>query len=267
LSSSNGRPSLHRSDDSDSASTPVTRNAAPSGARLGEDSAEAVLDDARAASGSFSSDLPNFLVQQVTTRYQGSRYVDNWKLMDTVTADVSSVNGKEEYKNIRVNGRPTDRPEDSGSWSTGEFQVTLEDILSSRTDAKFTSRGEDRIAGRAAFVFDLAVEQARSHWTIEDDRGHRIKPAYKGKIWVDKETRRVLRIEQVAVGIPRDFSFDSEETSIEYGFASIEGRSYLLPATSVNVACGTGTSNCSKNRLEFRNYRKFSTDSSITFGN
>ena len=96
-----------------------------------------MIDDARDAARSFSSDLPNFLVQQVTTRYQGSRYVDNWKSVDVVTADVASVNGKEDYRNIKVNGRPTTRPEDTGAWSTGELPVTLDDILSPMTAAEF----------------------------------------------------------------------------------------------------------------------------------
>jgi hypothetical protein len=73
---------------------------------------DAVIDDARDAAASFAADLPNFLVQQITTRFQGSRSFSNWRLMDTVTADVASVNGKEDYRNIRVNGKPTDRPED-----------------------------------------------------------------------------------------------------------------------------------------------------------
>jgi hypothetical protein len=263
--STDDRPSLHRQVESASDTAPAAPAAKPSAAE--DDSMDAVIGDARAASGSFSADLPNFLVQQATTRYAGSRYVDNWKAMDTVTADVSSVNGKEEYKNIKVNGRPTDRPEDSGSWSTGEFQVTLEDILSSRTAAQFTAHGQDRIANRAAFVYDYTVDQAHSHWTIVDESNKRYKPAYKGTIWIDKESRRVLRIEQIAVGIPRDFGFDKQVSSLEYGFVSIEGRSYLLPVQSINEACGTGTSNCSRNRIEFRNYRKFSTDSNITFGN
>lgn len=248
----NERPTLHRQIESDSAAAP---------------SAEAIIDDARDAASSYSADLPNFLVQQITTRFSGSRSGNSWRLMDTVTADVASVNGKEDYRNIKVNGRPTDRPEDSGSWSTGEFQVTLEDILSPRTAATFTPRGEDRISNRPAFVYDLAVDQPHSHWTLVGESGRRIKPAYKGRIWIDKETRRVLRIEQTAVSIPRDFDFDTQEATLEYGFVNIDGRSYLLPVESVNIACGTGTSNCSRNRIEFRNYRKFSTDANITFGN
>lgn len=251
-SSSDGRPTLHRQIESDSA-----RPSSP----------DSVIDDARDAAESFSADLPNFLVQQVTTRFQGTRSGNNWRLMDTVTADVASVNGKEEYRNIKVNGRPTDRPEDSGSWSTGEFQVTLQDVLSPRTAATFTPHGEDHIANRPAYVFDLSVDQPHSHWTLVGESGRRIRPAYTGRIWIDKETRRVLRIEQVAVSIPRDFDFDKEESTLEYGFVNIDGRSYLLPVESIDVACGTGISNCSRNRIEFRNYRKFSTDANITFGN
>jgi hypothetical protein len=92
-----------------------------------------------------------------------------------------------------------------------------------------------------------------------------VKPAYKGTIWIDKESRRVLRIEQEAVNMPRDFAYDTNESSLEYGFVNIDGRSYLLPVNSVNEACGTGTSSCSRNVIQFKNYRKFSADSSVTF--
>ena len=258
------RPKLTKKDEEPDArlERPVAPSKEPA---MSDDSTDAIIRDARSAAESFSADLPNFLVQQITTRYAGPRAVDNWRVMDTVTADVASVDGKEDYRNIKVNGKPTDKPEDSGSWSTGEFQVTLEDVLSPRTSAAFTPHGQDRIANRQAWVFDLSVDQPHSHWTIVSESGRRYKPAYRGAIWVDKETRRVLRIEQRAVDTPRDFEFDKEESSIEYGFVNIEGRPYLLPVESVNLACGRGTSSCSRNVITFRNYRKFTTDSNITF--
>jgi hypothetical protein len=224
-----------------------------------------VIADARDAAGSFTSQLPNFLVQQITTRFSGSRYVDNWRAIDIVTADVSSVDGKEDYKNIRVNGNPTTRPEDSGSWSTGEFQITLEDILSPMTAATFKRIGDDRIAGRSTHVYSLSVEQSRSHWVLVAQSGRKYNPAYKGTIWIDKESGRTLRIEQQAINMPRDFAYDKTESALEYGFVSIEGHKYLLPIQSVNMACMSGSSNCSRNVLEFKNYRKFSADTSITF--
>jgi hypothetical protein len=100
---------------------------------------------------------------------------------------------------------------------------------------------------------------------LVSENGRQYKPAYKGTIWIDKETRRVLRIEQQALGLPRDFAYDKAESMVEYGYVNIEGTRYLLPIQSVNMACNTGSSGCSRNVIEFRNYRKFSADSSITF--
>ena len=220
-----------------------------------------VIGDARDAAASYTSSLPNFLVEQATTRYQGSR------AMDVVTADVSYVDGNENYKNIKINGRPASGPvEDTGSWSTGEFATTLQDVLSMATSAVFRKRGEDQIAGRPATVYDLTVEQPNSHWTLVSlDRRTEYAPAYKGSIWIDKETRRVLRIEQQALNLPRDFSYEKAEAILEYGFVSIDGKRYLLPVHGENMACMTGTRNCSRNVIEYRNYRKFGSESNITF--
>jgi hypothetical protein len=228
------------------------------------DSIDQIIHDAREASYAFSEGLPNFLVQQVTTRYTGPRSRNNWRPLDVVTADLASVDGQEDYRNIRVNGRPGD-PQKSGSWSTGEFQVTLDDILSPQTFAHFTLRREERIANRTAWVFDLSVDKANSHWEIVSQRGGNYFPAYRGAIWVDKETRRVLRIEQTAIDLPRNFAYDKAEGTLVYGYVSIEGHSYLLPIQSENIGCMTTGNACNRNIIEFRNYRKFSSDSNVTF--
>ena len=75
----------------------------------------------------------------------------------------------------------------------------------------------------------------------------------------------MLRIEQRANYLPRDFTYDKAETMVEYGFVDIDGKRYLLPTSSENMACMAGTGNCVKNELAFRNYRKFSAESDIKF--
>lgn len=224
-----------------------------------------VIADARAVAASFTSGLPNYVAEQVTTRYQGVRYLNNWQALDVVTAEVVMVDGKEEYRGIRVNGRPTASAESTGSWSTGEFSTTLQDVLSPATAAVFTFRRAQTIADRPAMVYDLAVEQTHSHWGLVAPGGNRYFPAYKGSIWIDKETRRVLRIEQQAVGLPSGFEYDKAESTLEYGFVMIEGRQYLLPVRSDNQACMAGSLNCSRNQIEFQNYRRFGSDTKITF--
>ena len=226
-----------------------------------------IISDAREAAVNFTADLPNFLVQQVTTRYASNTRSVNWQAIDTVTADVACVNGKEDYRNIAINGRPTNSPvERTGTWSTGEFAVTLQDILAPATAATFMKQRQEVLGSRTAYVFDLAVEEGNSHWVLVGPTGRQYRPAYKGAIWIDKETRRVLRIEQIAnssqsIGVP----YDKAESVVEYGFVNIEGKSYLLPAQSENLACLRGSSNCVRNLIEFRNYRKFSASSDIKY--
>ncbi len=82
----------------------------------------------------------------------------------------------------------------------------------------------------------------------------------------------MLRIETEAFNLPADFDLDTVEMTVDYGFVRIGGEEYLLPVASENLACWRGSNNCSRNKIEFRNYRKFgaestivTTDSEITF--
>lgn len=228
---------------------------------------EAILADARSAAASFSADLPNFLAEQVTTRYFSNTFPAQWQTLDVVTAEVSSVGGKEEYRDIKINGSPAVRPvEQTGTWTTGEFASTLEDVLSTATNATFKRRGQDRIAGRDAFVYDLKVAQANSHWTLVAPDQRQFSPAYEGAIWIDRETRRVLRLEQRTDALPRDFPVKRAEAILSYAYVQIEQRTYLMPVASDNLGCMSGSGACRRNLVEFRDYRKFTTDSVVTFG-
>jgi hypothetical protein len=210
--------------------------------------------------------MPNFLVDQVTTRWTSVTIPAQWRAQDTVEAEVACVNGTEEYRNIRINGRKTaQKPEKSGAWSSGEFVTTLQDILSPMTAAAFTKHGEGSVAGRPTYVYVFSVQKARSHWRILNQAGRAELPAYTGTVWIDKDSKNVLRIEQRSVSLPSDFDFDKAESTLEYGFVSIEGKTHLLPVHSENLACQRGTANCMRNEINFRNYRKFSAESNIKF--
>lgn len=245
---------------------PELKRSAPGGSSAGGDSFDQVIADAREAAASYNAELPNFLVQQATTRYRSSSGPRNWEPIDVVTADVAVVNGKEDYRNVLVNGRSPQGPvERTGSWSTGEFAITLEDVLNPATEAVFVKRGSDTIAGRDAWVYNMSVLHENSHWIIVAADGRKYAPAYGGAMWVDKETRRVLRIEQRSVYLPSDFTYDKAESVVEYGYVRIDGKPYLLPVTSANSACLSGTGNCVRNEISFRNYRKFTADSDIKY--
>ena len=45
-----------------------------------------------------------------------------------------------------------------------------------------------------------------------------------------------------------------------------DSKQYLLPVHSESLSCQRGTNDCSRNVIDFRNYRKYTGESTITFG-
>jgi hypothetical protein len=259
--------------DSDSAPPAETEPAttagdAPAGPppprHVGPASDDQIIADARTASENFTAGLPNYLADQVTRRYYSNSWPASWKIIDEVTCEVAYVDGKEDYRKIMIDGQPAAAPiQSTGSWSTGEFGTTLEGLMSAMTNAEFHRRGDDRIAGRSAVVFNFTVAQAKSHWVIVSPDERRFNAPYEGSVWIDKETHRVLRIEQHTTSMPNDFPYSKAESNLEYAFARIDQRNYLLPALSDNMACMRGSGTCTKNSITFRNYRKFTVESTM----
>ena len=63
--------------------------------------------------------------------------------------DVVYENGKEDYRNSTINGKPTKKPleEVGGAWSTGEFGTILINLFAPDTAADFHYTRDSRIAG------------------------------------------------------------------------------------------------------------------------
>ncbi len=226
-----------------------------------------IIDKTRETAFEFTESLPDYIVKQFTTRYQSdssSRGKTSWQPMDLVSADVVMENGKETYKNLMVNGKATKDVDKTGSWSEGEFASTMQAILSPASDALFTNKRSTTIVNRPAYRYDYSIEQPRSSWQVYAG-GSRFRPAYGGAIWIDKETSRVLRLEMSARNIPKEFPLDQVESAVDYDFVLIGSKKYLLPTHSEALSCQRGTTECSRNVIEFRNYKKYGADSNITF--
>jgi hypothetical protein len=234
----------------------------------GSESAEPPRPDliarARVIAYDFTSQLPNFICDQLTTRSQSSSRKPNWKRQDRVEVELMYVDGREDYRNVRIDGKPLKKgtPEDTGQWSTGDFGTTLADVLSPSTNADFKKKGTDEVAGLPAVTYDFSVRQPNSHWVIQ--YGPPVKPAYTGTLWIHPDSARVLRIEMQARSLPVSHPLDAIEMTVEYGYVTIAGERYLMPVKSENLSCFRGTNNCSRNEIEFRNYRKFGVESNIS---
>ena len=221
-----------------------------------------LIERAREAAFEFSEGLPNFICQEVMARYR-QRGRDETPL-DVVSAEIISDHAKESYRNVKIDGRPTDTSleEVGGSWSTGEFSSTLLILFSSDTNARFRSGGASSISGISAQVYHFEVSKGNSRWTVHVE-SQTLVPAYEGSVWVDPRTARVLRIEMQARDIPPDFPMDTIESAVDYSNVWIGGKSFLLPVHAESLGCPRGAGDCSHNIIDFRNYHEFRVDVKI----
>jgi hypothetical protein len=211
----------------------------------------------------FNEKLPSFICDEFVNRYESKTLKPAWKLLDRVQVEVFYTKAKEEYRNVRINGKPLKKgsPEETGSWSTGEFGSTLASLFASARPEEFRLRRDSEAAGMKANVYDVSIPKERSQWTIR--YGYAVKPAFEGSLWIEPETARVLRIEMSSRRLPTNYEIDKVELTVDYDWVDIAGTRYLLPVKSENLACYRGTFTCTRNEIEFRNYRKFEVESQV----
>lgn len=215
---------------------------------------------------SYIGSLPNYVCSQMTTRYVQQSKASGWEPLDVITAKVVYEDGKESYKEITVGGKRTNKSmmELGGSTSTGEFASTLRSLFSDASQAEFKLYETSTISGTTAKVYDFKVALQNSDWNINVG-GQSLRPAYSGSVWIDPATAQVRRIEMQADNIPKDFPLDSLEWAVDYDIVRLETSTFLLPVHAANLACQRGTTICTKNTEDFRDYHKFSGESTIIY--
>ena len=230
-----------------------------------------IIVKATEAAETFTETLPNYVVQQLTSRFASNTHVVNWVPQDVVSAEVVYENGREDYRNLKINNKPVRKGSEEANnplmvlGSTGEFGTLLRDLFSPATAADFRFRKDSNIAGVQAALYDFTVEHSNSHWQIIAG-GQAVLPAYKGSVWIDKKNGRVMRIEMQSRNMPGEFPLDHVECAADYEYVRIGGmQQFLLPVHSENLSCQRGTNNCSRSSIDFRNYRKYSGEANITF--
>jgi hypothetical protein len=228
-----------------------------------------VIAKAKAAAQDYVGTLPNFFCRQLTTRFETENAKDGWQALDTVTADLAYENGRESYQNIKIGNKTVSGSMDQipGSSSSGEFSSILEDLFDASTAASFRKSGQDSLRGRSSYTYKFEVKRENSHWRVVSG-GQLYYPAYRGTVWIDRETARVTRIEMESRNMPVLFPFDKVETAVDYDFVRLSTpEQFLMPVTAEVLSCEQSSNRCLRNRIEFRNYRKFGAESEITFGN
>ena len=229
---------------------------------------EPLIRRAADAAMEFTETLPSYVCTELVTRMHSESTPANFQPIDVVSMEVLYVDGVEDYRNIQINGKKTVKKveETGGAWSTGEFGTVLVNLFNPATGATFHFRRDSRAGGVMAKMYDFEVTHEGSHWTIHT-ASQTYVPAYVGSVWIDPATARVLRIEMDAKGFPAEFPTDHVESAIDFQYIRLgDLKQYLLPVHAETLSCQRGTVECSRNVIEFRNYHKYTGESTITFG-
>jgi hypothetical protein len=224
-----------------------------------------LIQKAAEAAENFLTGLPNYVCTQVTTRYQSETKNPNWQAVDNISAELVYENGKESYRNLQINNKPTKKsPEETGAWSYGEFGTILADLFSPATAADFHFLRDATVNRLKSSNYDFQVDRPHSHWKIAT-QGQFLLPAYQGSVTIEKATAHVLRIEMQAKEIPKQFPEDVVETTVDYDYVALGTEKYLLPVHAEVLSCERGSYRCQRNTIDFRTYHRFSGESTIKF--
>jgi hypothetical protein len=224
-----------------------------------------IINEAREVALNYTQRLPDFICLQVTRRYFDPAGLDMYRLADTVAARLSYFEQKEDYKVVSVNNQWVDISYDrlGGATSSGEFGTMLKQIFQKETQADFWWERWAKLRGRVVHVFGYRVAQPRSQWQISWQRELSIVPGYKGLIYIDRDAPVVMRVTLEAEAIPASFPIQEARTMLDYDYIDISGQNFLLPLRS-EMRMREGRL-LVKNLTEFRNYRKFGAEATITF--
>jgi len=238
--------------------------------------ADSILEKTRANTRNVVEDMPDFVVKQVITRSSAFAGTGNWRPYDSLVIGVSYSSEKgEQYRVLAKNGAPVTDSVVAGSYSGldgatsgGEFVEDLQKIFKPESKTRFSVLTTDAVRGRRTVVYEyeIAIENNKDGGVGLKGSSPGYSPAgEKGKIWVDRDTFRVLRIEYVLTNIEPSFAVKAVSKTIDYDMIEIAGEKYLLPTISDfrgTVSNGRSAEE-QRNVIRFKNYQKYGTEVKI----
>ena len=218
-------------------------------------------------------EMPDFVVKQQIQRAIGFAGTGSFRTQDRLVVGVSyRSSGEENYRLLAVNGAIQQNAESKssyeeagGSSSTGEFVTMLAQIFKPESDAEFTPLQTDVIRGRNTVIFEFSVARDKAKQMIISKgavASDSTITGMKGRLWIDREAFRVLKLESEATEIPEGFPITAARRVIDYDWQTIAEERYLLPLLSdVRLTVReSGKLYETRNVIRFTNYQKFGTD-------
>lgn len=234
-----------------------------------------LLERARKATLGAAETMPDYLVKQQITRSRAFGQSKNWSPYDRLSIAVSyRQSAGEDYKLLSVNGMPANEDQSysmqlGGTISTGEYVSALTELFRPESRTEFEAIDTDTLRGRRTIIYEYVVKKEFSRQSLGWGQGGSLKAqtiaGHRGRIWVDRENYRVLRIEDISTEIDAGFPITAANKVIDYDWVRINEDSHLLPSRALVelTAHDRGQTEQTRNEILFRGYRKFGAEVKI----
>ena len=234
-----------------------------------------LLERSRKATLGAAETMPDYLVKQQIARSHAYGQSKNWAVYDRLSIAVSyRQSAGEDYKLLSINGMPATQDQSygmklGGTTSTGEYVTALSDLFKPESRAEFNMVDTDTLRGRRTIIYEYEVKKQFSRQTLGWGEGGALRQqtiaGYRGRIWVDRENNRVLRLEEISTEIDPGFPITAANTLIDYEWVAINEKEHLLPSRAVVqlTSRDRGQTEETRNEILFRGYHKFGAEVKI----
>jgi len=267
---------------------PISFAAAPSAAEAAK-----MLDAVRLWSGAYLASLPDFSCTRTVRQFRDRSPVPvptcwvgsaekpvvppsgtHWRDAGSFSGEVAYVAGRDHFRVTLVNNKPfSGSLEQLGrdhAW--GEFGGLMLEIMDPRREAAFRWDRWEMLQGRRMAVFRYAVDLAHSHYSLRVPLRHWrgavsqswiFPAAHHGFIYVDPQTGVLERSILYADGLDCASPLSAAGDVLDYSAIRIGEATFQLPTRA--VAYGRAQRTETREEIEYRDYRKFQSDSTVKF--
>ena len=222
------------------------------------------IEETRKVVRDYLDELPDFICQQDIQRYFDYDGSGAWEKADALVYELTYNRKRESYKPINSVGRPVTRSleEVKGAYSTGDFASGLASLFDLETKAVFKPAGKERLGNRQALLYDFTVPKGSSKLVLKAEGADPLIAGYSGTVWIDVETKKVLRIDQALDDLPKRNPVTHSESSVDYEIIKLQGLDvdFLLPTRAEFIIADRRQKRYFRNLIHFKFYRKFETD-------
>ena len=226
---------------------------------------ERVLQTVGAFARDYIDHLPDFICQRVTQHNIRDAGATDWKPQIKIGEELTYFKHQERYRVFAVNDSPAKKlPNVRPALvsSAGDFGNTLNGLFQPDSQATFEWKGWKTVRGKRAWTFSFHTPSGYDITDCHSVAFHlgTCKTAHyprRGVIYLAEDGLTLLRLDLEPENLP---SY-RERRTVDYGPVSIGGTEYLLPVADVFERLTDKTH--FRNESTYRDYRKFSADSTI----